>query len=178
MNKFIGQSKSSKYNLLSRFFHWISALGLLIQVPLGFYLVGLDFSELRITIEDWHVFIGICILYITIFRLLVKFFSKTPAQQMYGFPGQKLIAKTNHFLLYMSVFIITISGILKKLFNGEELNMFMFDVKLKSDFDKADFFYDIHVYSNYLLISLVTLHILAVIFHKLVLKENILKRIL
>ena len=63
-----------------------------------------------------------------------------------------------------------------ELFNGESLN-FIFKVKLKSDFDKADFFYDIHIFSNYTLIALISLHILAVLIHRVLFKENILRRI-
>ncbi len=170
--------KPNKYNLMSRLLHWITFFALLFQIPLGFYLVDLDFNDFRMTLEDAHVLIGITILYLTIFRLIIKLFFKSPRGDNEGFPGQKFIAKINHLLLYISIFLITISGILKKLFNGEKIDMLFFNLKIDSDFDKAELFYDIHVYSNYILISLVTLHFLAVIFHKLVLKENILKKML
>ena len=31
--------------LFQKAFHWLSAAALLLQIPLGFYLVDLDFSE-------------------------------------------------------------------------------------------------------------------------------------
>jgi len=66
--------------------------------------------------------------------------------------------------------------ILKKLFNGEKLNFFIFKLRIEDNFDLADQFYNIHVISNYTLIALITLHIFAVLFHQIFLKENILKR--
>ena len=39
-----------------------------------------------------------------------------------AFFGKNLIAKLNHFALYVALLTITTSGILKKLFNGEKLN--------------------------------------------------------
>ena len=93
-----------------------------------------------------------------------------------SFIGQNLIAKLNHFALYLSLLAITTSGILKKLFNGETLNFFLFKLKFKTNFDLADKFYDLHIISNYTLIVLISLHIFAVLFHKIFLKENILKR--
>ena len=41
----------TEYGSISKIFHWLSAAALLIQIPLGFYLVDLDFSEKRLTIE-------------------------------------------------------------------------------------------------------------------------------
>ena len=94
------------------------------------------------------------------------------------FPGQKIIAQLNHIFLYISILVITISGALKKLFNGEELNLFFFDLGIKENFEMAEFFYEIHIIGNYGLIILISLHILAVIVHKFLFEENLLKRIL
>ena len=80
--------------------------------------------------------------------------------------------------LYISVLVITISGALKKLYNGEELDMFFFNLGIKDNFKLAEIFYEIHIIGNYTLIALIILHISAVIIHKLLFKENLLKRIL
>ena len=55
-----------KYNILTKFFHWLSVIGLVVQIPLGFYLVRQEFSDFRITIEGIHILIGITIFYITL----------------------------------------------------------------------------------------------------------------
>ena len=89
-----------------------------------------------------------------------------------------MLAKLNHIFLYISILIISISGALKKLFNGEILDMLFFNIEIKDNFDLAELFYDIHIVGNYTLISLISLHILAVITHKILFKENLLKKIL
>ena len=169
---------ASNYGLISKIFHWITAAALFIQIPLGFYLVDLDFGEKRITIESVHVVLGLSIFYIILVRLIFKLFNSTPKLGSSIFPGQKFIAKLNHIFLYLAVFTITISGVLKKLFNGEKLDLFFFDLEIKDNFDLAEFFYEIHILSNYTLIGLISLHIIAVIIHKILFKENLLKKIL
>ena len=67
----------TEYGLISKLFHWLSAAVLIIQIPLGFYLVDMDFSEKRITVENVHVTMGLTILYLTIFRLIYKIFNPT-----------------------------------------------------------------------------------------------------
>ena len=174
--KFI--NTSTDYGLISKSFHWLSAAVLIIQIPLGMYLVDMDFSEKRLTIENIHVAVGISIFYLTILRLLYKTFYPTPNLNNNIFPGQKIIAKLNHVFLYVSILVITISGALKKLYNGEELNMFFFNLEIQDNFELAEIFYEIHILGNYTLIALISLHIFAILIHKILFKENLLKRIL
>ena len=168
----------TEYGFISKIFHWLSAAVLFAQIPLGFYLVDLDFSEKRFFIENVHVTIGLSIFYLTILRLIYKLFNPTPALGNSIFIGQRLIAKLNHILLYLSILVITISGALKKLFNGETLDLFIFNLEITDNFELAELFYEIHIFGNYTLIGLILLHISAVIIHKILFKENLLKRIL
>ena len=132
------------------------------------------------------------------FRLIWKFFNTSPSETKSFFKGQVLIGKANHFLLYVSIFTITISGILKKLYMGETLNFIFFKYGFKKDnFILADAYYDVHVYANYLLLALAyisltqekfckilmnekraALHVFAVIAHHFIFKDKILKKIL
>ena len=168
----------TEYGIISKLLHWLSAILLLIQIPLGFYLVDLDFGEERLSIENIHIIIGLTIFYLVIIRLLNKIFNPTPKLDPSIFKGQRFIAKLNHILLYVAILSITISGILKKLFNGETLVIFFKEIKIQDNFVLADQFYNIHIFSNYTIIALIALHISAVIIHKLFFNENLLKKIL
>ena len=170
---------SEKYGLLAKLLHWVTFIILIAQVPFGFYLVGLEFSDRRIDLENIHILIGITIFYFVLLRLIWKLFNPSPKSEHNFFKGQNLIAKTNHFLLYVGIFAITISGVLKKLYMGEKLNFFIFQFAFKeSNFQLADSFYTLHIYANYLLIALVSFHILATVAHHVFFKDKILKKIL
>jgi len=166
----------TEYGLISKLLHWISAILLFIQIPLGFYLVDLDFGPERITVEDIHVTVGLSVFYLVILRLLYKIFNPTPRLEPSVFKGQKFLAKLNHVMLYVTILSITISGILKKLFNGETLMIIFKKIKIQDNFELGELFYDFHVISNYVLIVLIIIHILAVITHKLFFNDNLLKR--
>ena len=121
---------------------------------------------------------GLSIFYITLLRLIYKLFNPTPSLRNNIFPGQRLLAKFNHIFLYIVIFVITISGILKKLYMGEKLNFIFFKYGFEKDnFVLADAYYQVHIYANYLLLALVSLHILAVIVHHFIFKDKILKKI-
>ena len=165
-------------SLISKLLHWVSAILLFIQIPLGFYLVNLDFGPDRIGIENIHVIIGLSIFYLVILRLINKTINPLPKLEPSVFKGQKFLAKSNHLLLYVTILLIPISGILKKLFNGESLMIFFKRVKIQDNFELAEIFYNIHIISNYLLITLIIIHILAVIVHKVFFNDNLIKKIL
>ena len=148
------------------------------QIPLGFYLVDLDFGTERINLENIHITIGLSIFYLVILRLLYKSLNPTPKLGPSVFTGQKFLAKLNHVLLYVTILSITIYGILKKLFNGEILTIFYKKIQIQDNFELGELFYDIHVVSNYALIGLIIIHILAVIVHKLFFDDNLLKKML
>ena len=57
---------TNSYGFLARFFHWITFVILLFQLPLGIYLDNLEFSEFKLSIENIHIIIGMTIFYITI----------------------------------------------------------------------------------------------------------------
>ena len=168
----------TEYGIISKLLHWLSAILLLIQIPLGFYLVDLDFGEQRLSVENIHIIIGLSIFYFVIIRLLNKILNPTPKLDPSIFKGQRFVAKLNHILLYVAILLITISGILKKLFNGETLVIFFKEIKIQDNFALADQFYNIHIFSNYFIIALIALHVSAVIIHKLFFNENLLKKIL
>ena len=150
----------------------------MVQIPLGFYLVDLDFGEERINVENIHVILGLTIFYIVIIRLVNKILNPTPKLDPSIFKGQVFLAKMNHILLYFTILSITISGILKKLFNGETLVIFFREIKLNDNFELADQFYNIHILSNYAILVLIAIHLIAVLVHRLFFKDNLLKKML
>ena len=141
-------------------------------------MVDLDFGPERLDIENIHIIIGLSIFYLVILRLLSKIINPTPKLNPSIFKGQKILAELNHIFLYVTILLITISGILKKLFNGEKLTIFFKEYKIQDNFELADLFYNIHIFSSYLIIILITMHIMAVFVHKFFFNENLLKKIL
>ena len=168
----------AEYGFISKLLHWLSAILLLVQIPLGFYLVDLDFGEERINVENIHVILGLTIFYIVVIRLVNKILNPTPKLDPSIFKGQVFLAKMNHILLYFTILSITISGILKKLFNGETLVIFFREIKLNDNFELADQFYNIHILSNYTIMVLIGIHLIAIIVHRLFFKDNLLKKML
>lgn len=171
-------NNKTKYGLVAIVFHWITFFILLFQIPLGFYLEDLEFSDFKMSVEYYHSILGVIIFYIILFRLIWKSLNASPLDSNQVKSWQLVISKINHWLLYVSLLTISISGILKKLLSGEEVNFLFKSVSLDYfNFEIVNISERVHSSSVILLIVLIIIHILAVVYHHIFLKEPILKKI-
>ena len=168
----------SKYGLIAKIFHWITFLFLLAQIPFGFYLTSLEFSIERVDLENLHNIGGMIIFYFIILRIIWKFFNQSPEISNTA-KWQKTLAKLNHFSLYLIVIVIAVSGILKKYFIEEPVNLLFTTIQSnQTNFNLSDFFHEIHEVGTAIFIILFILHVFAVIYHHLILKDKILNKII
>jgi cytochrome b561 len=172
------KNNTTKYGLIAKIFHWTTFLFLIVQIPFGFYLSGLEFSMEKADFENYHSLSGVLIFYVILARLIWKLLNPSPK----SFDKNKLrrtIAKTNYFLMYFFIIIIAVSGILKKFYMEESVNLIFFNIQSsKAIFEFSTFFYKLHELSNIVLITLVSLHITATLYHHIFLKQKILKKML
>ena len=172
------KNDNSAYGILARIFHWLTFLILLFQLPLGVYLDNLEFSEFKLTVENIHILIGMSIFYLTLLRLIWKFLNPRPKILITN-KFQLMASKSVHGLFYITLLLITLSGILKLLFSGEEVNFIISMVYIEYfNYELADQFHIIHLISAYFLIFLFTIHLAAVVYHHLIQKDPILKKML
>ena len=173
------KNSKTKYGIISKIFHWTIFVILAIQFPLGVYLDGLEFSEFKLSIENWHITIGMIIFYVTLVRLIWKSLNSDPSKDNQVSNIQKYLAMSVHYLFYIILFLITLSGIAKLLVSGDAINFIFFNYSIDyMDFDLAKNFHKIHVLSSYFLLVLFTLHLGAVIYHHFFLKDPIINKII
>ena len=93
------KNSKSKYGIISIFFHWITFLILLFQIPLGFYLVDLEFSDFKTSVENYHSVLGMLLFYITLSRLIWKSINLSPNENNQIKNWQLILSRINHWLL-------------------------------------------------------------------------------
>ncbi len=167
-----------KYGIIAILFHWITLLILVFQIPMGFYLADLEFSNFKLSVENYHSIFGIIIFYITLLRIIWKFINVSPLETNQMASWQLIVSKINHSLLYFSLLGITVSGVIKKLLSGEDVNFLFMSVTLDYfNFEIVEIAEKTHLSATILLIILLVFHILAVLYHHIFLKDPILKKI-
>ncbi|MFT7501157.1 MAG: cytochrome b561, partial [Rheinheimera aquimaris] len=90
---------ADQWGLLSKTLHWLTALLIFIQIPLGFYAESLKLSALKMDVFIWHKSVGMLVFLLLILRLLWRINSTIP--EAFGISQiQQRLGQLAHGLLY------------------------------------------------------------------------------
>lgn len=89
--------------------HWLAALMILFAIVLGVYMTGIRMSPTRLQLYNWHKWLGISILALSVLRLSWRLTHRPPA----GLPmaaWQRLAAHVTHGAMYLLFFVVPLAG--------------------------------------------------------------------
>jgi cytochrome b561 len=156
--------------------HWLIAALIVIMLLMGYTQLGsTPNDDAKIQTLSLHMPIGITLFGLTIVRLFVRIFTKKPEPATAGHPLLDKIAVAVHYLLYIVVLGMGISGMGTAALAGLFEIVFGRSGSLPADF--AAFPPAIgHGFFSYVLSGLVALHIGAALYHQFIRKDNLLAR--
>ena len=128
-----------------------------------------------------HKSVGTLLLLLALFMILWRQMGQRPPFPSNMSKTEIFFAKLIHFLLYFSMLLMPIIGILMSQFGGRAVSFFgQFELPTLVAKNKAlaGVMYDSHVILSYIIIAIVTLHALAALAHHFIKKDNVLKRML
>ena len=162
-----------KYHIAIRCLHWLMAICIIAMLVLGFFMSGnLGYNM--------HKALGISLIILIFIRVIVRLLTKAPEFPAEFKKRDAVLAKFGHFALYALMIIMPLSGWFMIDFGANPIKVF--DVELFSLVDKnkdlRKIALQIHEILPYILIFMISLHVLAVLKHKIVDKVSLLKRIL
>lgn len=162
--------------------HWIMAIALIAMYFVGDWMVDLDYySSWYKTAPDYHRAVGVIIGGLMIFRLLWNLLQTKPEHIGDDSPIVKKAAKSAHYVFYLLVFVLVISGYLITTAKGQGVDVFgLFEVPalLADNKDRGELAGDIHEWIGLGFILLVALHATAALLHHFKHKDRTLKRML
>lgn len=169
------QTLVKKWPVISRAFHWVSAVLLLVTWFLMFLYQNLD-NSLYISL---HKAFGVSLLFWMLARVVNRIFVKAPP----AIPmpkWQSIASKVSHFALYALLIAMPVAGLLMSIYGGRPVDMFgLFEIPvfLTPDRTLARFFNDIHTDIIWtMILAFTALHISAALYHQFVKKDNLIAR--
>ena len=112
------KNKNDSWGTLARVFHWVVVAIVVVQVPLGFWMVEV-YEEYTQTYADdtlvmqtsnAHHTLGLTILAIAALRLAWRFTNTTPDLPGSLLTYQRYLARFTHVFLYLVMFVYPLSG--------------------------------------------------------------------
>jgi cytochrome b561 len=188
----LGNSRD-QWGVITRGLHWLMALMIAVQVPLGFWMVdaydawlaGKGDEQLVMTLSRVHNTNGFMVLILVALRLSWRLGNPTPELPAALVAWQRFTARVTHAVLYGLLVVFPLSGwsILSAYDGKFPIFFFGWDnvprlvprVPKGSPFD-SDFFTDIHETCWAVGGVVLALHVTAALWHEFVKKDGVLKR--
>jgi cytochrome b561 len=149
---------------------------------LGKYMVSLDYYDpFYHTGPWWHKSIGLVVAFLLVYRIIWKL-KNTNVQPLPSYKEYEInLAKWVQILLYISLIVVCISGVMISTAKGAGIGFFdLFEIPalIAKGKQQAELAGEIHYYATYTLIILAGLHMLAALKHHFLDKDITLLRIL
>ena len=175
-----GQRQAESYTRTARTLHWLIGFMILCAFTMGWTMVSLGFSPLKLKMFNWHKWLGICILSLVVIRSGWRLTHPPPA--MLPMPRwQSVSAHALHVLLYLLMFAQPLTGWAYSNATGYPIVLFgllrLPDLVGKSK-PLADRLAAAHITLAWLLFACIVLHVLAALQHHFIARDGTLRRIL
>jgi len=172
---------SGRFDQTSIILHWLTVLLILVQFSTAWLLDAVNQDDLAAAIFDAHQSSGALIWIVSLARLVWR----RRYAYLPPFPErmpklQQTIAKTNEYGLYVLLLVQPVTGFGRVLFRGEPLDLFIWQVPLLFARNEGirHIFVTAHEFGANALVALIGLHAGAALFHRLILRDGVLQRML
>lgn len=174
--------RSGEYTLMARVFHWLAAVVVVGLFALGLWMVDLNYYHAWYqTAPAWHMSIGFLLALLVTLRLLYRLCVPYPAPVAGHSLLTKRVSQSAHWILYVLMFAMFISGYLTASAGGEGLPVFQWFV-VPSVYTGTEKLEEIagkvHEIVAFVLIGLASVHALGALKHHFFDKDATLVRMI
>lgn len=175
------RNTSDRFGLVARTFHWLVFLLLIASFTIGWSMVDLPLSPRKLQVYSWHKWIGATIFLVVILRLGWRLLNPVPEASRATPRWQRAAAGVSHFLLYAVLIVLPITGwIMSSAYNIPLVYLGLIHVPGPFAGNQAvgDTMLVVHIWLGIALLALVAVHVVAALYHHLILRDDVLRRML
>lgn len=175
------RNTTERWGVIAKAFHWALALAILVMMALGWWAVWLPYGSLKVDVFWVHKSLGILILGAMGLRLIWRMANPAPALPDTLKPWERAAAHVTHYGLYGLLIAMPVSGWVINSAANFPLSVFgWFEVPplVEPDDDIKELAATVHLTLFWLIAGLLVLHVGAALKHHLVLRDNVLRRML
>ena len=184
---------NTNWGLIARIFHWGILAAIVVQIPLGFWMVDVYEAYAETYGDDtWvmrtsrlHHTLGFLVLLAVALRFSWRQMNQVPEFPSALSRAQKILARTIHALLYVLLIVYPLSGWASLSAYEGEFPIFFFGLDAMprvapqaaaDDFFNYEFFAVIHRWCWRVGAVLLGLHVAAAVWHQFILRDGTLRR--
>lgn len=169
-----------QYGAIAKIFHWAIVVLIAVQLPLGWLMPDIRRGMTPGSAMSLHISIGMTILLLTGLRFTWRL--THPVAPESSLPGwQRLTAELVHWLLYLAVFVTTLTGWLFESARGWTVGLYgvlPLPALVAAGSPVGRALGELHATLVWVLLALLSLHVLAALLHRFVYKDGVMQRML
>lgn len=172
--------KAGRYDRIAIALHWLIALGILAQIALGAWMIGIpkDPPGFRADSFNLHKSMGITLGLLVLLRLAWRVAHPPPALPATLPTWQRRIARANHLLLYACLVVMPSSGLLGSIFSGYPIRFFGLRLPALAAKNEPlkELLSALHWGTALVFVTLIAIHVLAAVRHRLIDRDGVFER--
>jgi cytochrome b561 len=174
--------ENGRFDQTSITLHWLTVLLILVQFSTAWLRESVDHNtSFAVVLLTVHRSSGTLIWMVTLARLVWRHnFAYLPPFPESMSKRQQTLSKATEYSLYALLLVQPITGLGRSLFRGAPFELFIWQVPalFAQNDDIRHLFGEAHEYGAKALLALIGLHAGAALFHRLVLRDGVLQRML
>ncbi len=166
------------YDALSRRLHWLLALLIISMLSLGFYMISIADDPDSYKYFAWHKSFGLITAVLVLIRILWRTTHKPAPLPSSVAIWQANLAHLMHLMLYACIIIMPAMGFLGSSYSKHGVALFGWPLPewATKNPDISQLFFNIHGIVAWVLVVLISLHVLAAFKHLIIDKDGVFQR--
>jgi cytochrome b561 len=175
------QDSQTTYGAFAICLHWLVFALIITNWLLGPYMVDLALSPHKLKVFSWHKWVGVTVFLLAALRLAWRAGHPAPPLPPHTPVWQRAATTLSHFLLYLLMFAVPLSGWLYSSATGVPtvyLGLLQLPDLVTKSKELAALLKTVHISLNITLFALVCIHAAAALKHHFVDRDDVLARML
>lgn len=169
------------YTGTAKTLHWLVVALLIVQFVVAWLMPDIKRDTKPDTLINLHLSFGVLILAAAILRLGFRLIQGEPEPVVGLLPWERRVSRTVYWLLYLLLFVLPILGWINASWRGFPVIMFGLELPKLVATRAPGWRWtgDVHgLLANYLMLTLVGLHVAAALYHYFIRRDAVLQRML
>ncbi|MFM0416773.1 cytochrome b [Paraburkholderia aromaticivorans] len=175
----VQQGTRPAYDAVARTLHWLTVLLIAVQFVIGWTMPDIHKDTQPVGLIAWHLGVGSALIAVMVIRVLWRLTHWPTPDELP--PLLSVVSRITHFLLYAALVVVPLLGWINASSRGWTVSLLGL-VPYPALSEQGSAFGhemgDVHGVLAWVLFALIALHVAAAVFHRVVLKDHVLQRML
>lgn len=171
--------RAPAYGVVARALHWLTVLLVAAQFVIGWTMPGVHKDTQPVGLIAWHLGVGATLIAVMVLRVVWRLTHRPAPVQLP--PLLDIASRIGHFFLYVALLLVPLLGWINASSRGWTVRLagvVPYPSLSRTGSPFGHEMGDVHGILAWVLFALIVMHVVAALFHRFVLRDHVLQRML